>query len=224
MTKPLILHYAPDNASLCVRLLLEAMDMPFETQLVDRSAQGQKAPAYLALNPNGLIPTLVTPKGPMFETGAILLWLADQKPGTVFPTPDDPARARALTWLFWLSNTLHPCLRHIFYADQYSLDPKGVRAMAKANAPKLLDIAEANAEEITAHTALSCYLAPILRWLVLYGGRPGWLALDNWAQLQALTQTFEATPLAQRAALAEGLGPKPFSQPAPPNPPEGSAT
>lgn len=224
MTQPLVLHYAPDNASLCVRLLLEAMDMAYETALVDRRAQGHKTPAYIALNPNGLIPTLVTPAGAMFETGAILLWLADQKPGVVFPAIDHAARAKALTWLFWLSNTLHPCLRQIFYPNQYSPDPKGLRDMAQAKAAQLLDIAETNAAEITAHTALTCYLAPMLRWLVLYGGRPGWLRLENWPKLHRLTQTFEATPAAQRAALAEGLGAHPFSQPVHPNPPEGSAT
>jgi len=190
MTQPLVLHYAPDNASLCVRLLLEAMDMAYETALVDRRAQGHKTPAYIALNPNGLIPTLVTPAGAMFETGAILLWLADQKPGVVFPATDEAARAKALTWLFWLSNTLHPCLRQIFYPNQYSPDPKGLRDMAQAKAAQLLDIAE----------------------------------LENWPKLHRLTQTFEATPAAQRAALAEGLGAHPFSQPVHPNPPEGSAT
>ncbi len=51
--------------------------MPYRTVLVDRAAQAQKSPAYLALNPNGLIPVLETPHGPVFETAAILLWLAE---------------------------------------------------------------------------------------------------------------------------------------------------
>ena len=70
------LHYAPDNASLIIRLALEAQGVAYDTCLVDRAAQGQSAPAYRALNPHGLIPALQTPDGPMFETGAILLWLA----------------------------------------------------------------------------------------------------------------------------------------------------
>ena len=60
MTKPLTLYYAPDNASLCVRLALLELGVPFETVLVDRAVQGQVAPEYLALNPNGVIPTLMT--------------------------------------------------------------------------------------------------------------------------------------------------------------------
>ena len=112
---PLTLHYAPDNASLCVRLALLALDLPFETQLVDRSQNAQNGPAYIALNPNGLILTLMTPDGPIYETGAILLWLADQKPEQVFLAVADSSRGAHLAWLFWLSNTLHPALRITFY-------------------------------------------------------------------------------------------------------------
>ena len=112
MSQTLCLHYAPDNASLCIRLALEELDVPYRTCLVDRSVKAQKAANYLAMNPNGLIPVLETPHGPMFETGAILLWLADTYEGLI-PGPDDPTRAHALQWLFWLSNTLHLSLIHI---------------------------------------------------------------------------------------------------------------
>ena len=56
MTNPLTLYYAPDNASLCVRLALLEIGLQFDTVLVDRAVQGQKSPDYLAVNPNGLIP------------------------------------------------------------------------------------------------------------------------------------------------------------------------
>ena len=81
MSHRLRLHYAPDNASLCIRLALEELGLPYETVLVNRATHAQRSPAYLALNPNGLIPVLETPDGPLFETGAILLWLADTHGG-----------------------------------------------------------------------------------------------------------------------------------------------
>ena len=80
------LHYAPDNASLCIRLALLELDLPFEAVLVNRSIRAQKSAPYLALNPNGLIPVLETPDGPLFETGAILLWLSDTY-GGLMPGP-----------------------------------------------------------------------------------------------------------------------------------------
>ena len=78
MTPRYRLHYAPDNASLIIRLALEELGQAYETTLVNRQAQVQRSAAYRALNPNGLIPVLETPDGPMFETAAILLWLADR--------------------------------------------------------------------------------------------------------------------------------------------------
>lgn len=60
MTTAFRLHYAPDNASLIVRLTLEQLGLEYETVLVDRSRQGQRSAAYLQMNPNGLIPVLET--------------------------------------------------------------------------------------------------------------------------------------------------------------------
>ncbi len=112
-----VLHYAPDNASLIVRLALEHRRIPYRTKLVDRAARGQDAPGYRALNPHGLIPVLETRQGPLFETGAILLWLADTH-GGLGPAPHAPDRGDFLKWLFYVSNTLHPALSMMFYPEK----------------------------------------------------------------------------------------------------------
>lgn len=218
----LILHYAPDNASLCVRLALESLDERFVTTLVDRSRNAQQTPAYLALNPNGLIPALETPQGPMFETAAILLWLADRQPGKIFPAVDDPQRGAALSWLFWMSNTLHPALRMIFYPEKYlPAAPSSLRKAIRTLIASHLDLLEAN--WTPDHVLHSCYLAPMLRWPAIYGGRTTWYDLARWPRLHRFAQQFEETAPVRRAALAEGLGATPFSAPALPHPPEGSA-
>ena len=113
-----VLHYAPDNASLIVRLALEHRGLPYRAALVDRRAKAQQSAAFRALNPNGLIPVLETSEGALFETGAILLYLADRH-GGLGPGLDDPARGDFLKWLFFLSNTLHPGLRRLFYPQNY---------------------------------------------------------------------------------------------------------
>ncbi len=228
MTTPLILHYAPDNASLCVRLALLALDIPFETQLVDRSKNAQNDPAYMALNPNGLIPTLITPDGPIYETGAILLWLADQKPGHVFPGVDNPQRAAGLTWLFWLSNTVHPVLRMTFYPSKY-IDAAGIPELLSATRSHLLDHfaqLEARADWLDDVQVgiVHCYLAPMLRWSALYGTDQSWFDLTKFPRLLAFAKRLEVTHVAIQANLAEGLGDTMFSAPTPPCPPEGSAT
>ena len=214
------LHYAPDNASLCVRLALEFAGIPYTTALVDRSAAGQRQPAYLALNPAGLIPVLETPDGPVFETGAILLWLADRTPGRLFPAPQAADRGTALSWLFWMANTLHPTLRNLFYPDQYlPAAPASLRHAARHRIATHLDLLEDRWSPD--HVLLMCYLAPMLRWPALYGGPTDWYDLARWPRLHLFTQVFEAMPASLRACTAEGLGPTPFSAPQPANPPEG---
>ncbi|MBE0413240.1 glutathione S-transferase family protein [Yoonia sp.] len=227
MTKPLILHYAPDNASFCVRLALEELHLPYRTVLVDRATGGQKSADFLTLNPNGLIPVLETPHGPLFETGAILLWLADRS-GILMPPPLDPARGPALQWLIWLANTLHPTQRMLFYPDQYTATaPEALRTRTRTRLTALFDLLESASQadwlDTEAPSAQGCYLGPLLRWPALYGGQTDWFDLRRWPRLMRFAQSYEARPAARRASDAEGLGPQPFSAPLPCHPPEGSA-
>jgi len=225
MTSILRLHYAPDNASLCVRIALEELGVPFETALVDRRTKAQRSAAYLALNPNGLIPVLETPHGPMFETGAILTWLSDRH-GGLLPVPDAAERAHAMQWMFWLANTLHPTLRTLFYPDTITNgDHADLKTKERLIAALTVLENAANAVWLDAGdaTAMGCYLGPMLRWCTLYGDGPRWFDLAGWPRLHVFAQRAETRPAVIRAAKAEGLGPTPFSAPIHPNPPEGSA-
>lgn len=221
-----VLHYAPDNASLCVRLALHELDLRFETRLVDRSVRAQDSAAYRRLNPHGLIPALATPEGPVFETAAILLWLADRE-GQMMPSPRDPDRGRALSWLFWLSNTLHPALRVLFYPEQH-VAPEGIAALSAATRGRIaemLDRLERSDAPIggAEPTILDCYLCPMLRWPALYPpGEGGWFDLSRWPRLHAVAAAMEGRASTRAAMLAEGLGPTPFTAPRLPDPPEGS--
>src|SRR3546814_13349378 len=70
-----------------VSIMLEETGLPYEAHLVDFGTDDQKTPEFLSLNPNGKIPAILDPAGPggkplaLFESGAILLYLAD-KTGT----------------------------------------------------------------------------------------------------------------------------------------------
>jgi glutathione S-transferase len=217
------LHYAPDNASLIVRLALEHVGAPYRTALVDRGTQAQRSPAYLALNPNGQIPTLETPQGPIFETGAILLWLAERHPG-LMPPPEAPERGAALTWLVYTANTLHAQLRMLFYTSLYTAgDPAPVVAQVQANLARSLATLEAHLPHAPCF-AQKAYLAPCLRWCALYGPAPkGWFRLAAFPRLSALASEMDESRATLAAIRAEGLGPTPFTAPQPPQPPEGSA-
>ena len=224
------LHYAPDNASLCVRLALLRAGVPFETVLVDRRTRQQDSPAYRALNPNGLIPVLEMPDGPLFETAAILLWIADRHGEGLAPSPLDADRGRFLTWLFWLSNTLHPPLRILFYPETFMAGDTGpLLDRTRDRVSDMLDLLDREAPGLVPWlggeraSILDCYLAPMLRWLPVYDGAGR--DRDDLARrpnLLAVLRRMDDRPETQEAARAEGLGPRPFSAPARPNPPEGS--
>ena len=228
---PYRLHYAPDNASLCVRLALLRAGVPFETVLVNRRTRQQDSPAYKALNPNGLIPVLETPDGPIYETGAILLWIADRYGMGLAPPPDHPDRGKFLTWLFWMANTLHPALRMIFYPDKYIAGDTGpLLDGTRRRVSGLLDLLDQQAPSLAPWlggeraSILDCYLAPMLRWLPVYD-EAGAVHYDlaRRPTLAAILRRMDERPETHDAARAEGLGPNPFSAPTRPNPPEGSA-
>ncbi len=228
MTECYRLHYAPDNASLIIRLVLEELCQPYETVLVDRATQQQRSPAYLALNPNGLIPVLETPDGVMFETGAILLWLADRH-GAMAPLPDSPHRATFLKWLFFVSNTMHADLRILFYPQNYIArnHQDVLRAGMTQRLQHHLGILDAAAGRPSWHGGvIAPYIACLLRWMALYPQAydRSWFDLATYPNLYALCARQETRPATRAAQKAEGLGPNPFTAPDYPTPPEGSPT
>lgn len=113
------LHYYPGNASFAPHVLLEELNVRFELRLVDRTRGAHKAPAYLKLNPNGLIPVLVDGDLVLYESAAICLHLADSFPqGELAPPLGTPERAHFYQWLMWLTNTLQANLLHYFYPER----------------------------------------------------------------------------------------------------------
>ncbi|WP_120635088.1 glutathione S-transferase family protein [Ruegeria sp. EL01] len=232
MTTPYRLHYAPDNASLVIRLVLEEMDLPYETVLVDRSRNEQESMAYRALNPNGLIPVLETPHGPIFETSAILLWLADTH-NQLAPSAASPERGDLLKWLFFASNTLHADLRILFYADQYIESAQaaelraGIRPRLRRHLNALDTVAKQSPEWLHADhpSILTYYLACMMRWMAIYPARTdrSWYQLADTPYLQRILMQLETRPATRAAIAAEGLGVTPFTSPTHATPPEGSA-
>ncbi|WP_424939546.1 glutathione S-transferase family protein [Aliiroseovarius sp. S253] len=223
------LHYAPDNASLIIRLVLEELGEPYETVLVDRSSNAQQSPAYLKVNPMGTIPALETPHGVVFETAAILLWLVDRA-GRMAPAVDSPDRGAFLSWMMVASNGLQMDLRQHFYAERFTTGPvEDYRSIVAQRLRGHLDRYETLLGEGHAWlgsedpTALDYYVATPLRWFALYLQNESWFDLSNWPHLKSLAKRIEARPAMQAAVDAEGLGATPLSHPSPANPPEGVA-
>jgi len=151
VTEMLQLHYFPGNASLIVHLVLEEIGAPFTLEYVDRDQAAHKAPAYLALNPNGLIPVLVDDAirdrdgAPLvlYETAAICMHLADTHPGAqLLPALATRERAQAYKWLAWCTSTLQATLSHYFYPERWAKDAAGaaiVKSLAETKVGAMLE-------------------------------------------------------------------------------------
>jgi glutathione S-transferase len=227
-----LLHYAPDNASLIIRLALEEIGAPYRTALVDRSTHAQDSAAYRAVTPTGLIPALQTATATLFETGAILLWLSETH-GQLAPQPNTPDRADFLKWLFFTANTLHADIRLHFYPDRFA-PPTASPEFRKATEARILShlgLLETLAARKPAYftpatpSVLSLYVCTLCRWLALYpADRHGTFTLATFPHLHTLAVALQSRPAARSAALAEGLGDCIFTAPQYAQPPEGSAT
>ena len=192
-----ILYYAPDNASLIIRLALEEMGLPYETVLVNRAAREQQSAAYRHKVPSGKIPALETPDGIVFETAAILLWLCERH-GQLAPIAQGTKRAQFLKWLFFTSNTLHADLRSLFYPEAYA--PKDMIAEFHAGTTKRvahnLALLEAHVSEWSHENDLNVidiYIAVILRWVALYpiNGHE-WFDLAEYPNLAQIAERLES--------------------------------
>jgi len=114
------LHYYPGNASIIPHILLEELGERFELVYVDRTQAAHKAPAYLRLNPNGLIPVYVEGDLVLYETAAICLHLADTHPQAGFaPALGTPERAHFYKWLAWMTNTIQAALILYYYPERW---------------------------------------------------------------------------------------------------------
>jgi GST-like protein len=102
-----------------VSIMLEECGLPYRTHIVDITAGEQHAPDFLAISPNGRIPAIVDADGPagasfsLFESGAILLYLAD-KTGKFLPADAD-GRWSAVEWLMWQLGGVGPNFGQAFH-------------------------------------------------------------------------------------------------------------
>jgi glutathione S-transferase len=203
------LYYAPGAASLVVHWLLIELGVPHELRLVDIAADEQKSPGYLALNPNGMVPTLVMDGTPRFEAAALAMTLADRHPEAgLAPAPDDPRRADYTQWMFHLANAVQPLFRLWWYPHEPAGEANAETVRAQV-APRI----EAAWSRIDAHlaangpyllgdrlSAADFFLTMLMRW-----SRNMPRPATQWSHLAALAQRMKARPSFQALYASEGL-------------------
>jgi len=107
-----------------VSIALEEMALPYEPHLVDIMKNESWTPEYLALNPNGKIPSIIDPDGPggepiaIFESNNILLYLAE-KTGKLIPA-DAAGRIEVRTWLFFQAAHIGPMFGQVGFFHKFA--------------------------------------------------------------------------------------------------------
>jgi glutathione S-transferase len=202
------LFYAPGACSLAAHMVLEEIGRPFEAVRLDLMAGDQRQPDYLALNPKGRVPLLVTEAGALTESVAILSFLADSAPEKQLLPAATWARAQALSLLVWQSGTVHGTgFAAIFRPARFSDDESAFPAL------KAKGVSEAQAHLATMNARLSRrdfafdhftiadpYFLILRRWAIRVG-----IDVAAHTALAAHAERLAARPAVQRVLAREGI-------------------
>lgn len=203
------LYYSPSTAALVVHWLLIELEVPHRLHALDFDKREHKTPEYLALNPSGVVPTLVLDGQVLTEAAAIALHLADLHPQAgLAPAPGTPARADYYRWMFFCANTLQPAYRAWFYPEE----PAGASnaEAARAQARQRIEWAwDQVAAHLRAHgpyllgetlSAADFMLTMLMRWSRNMP-RPS----DDWPVLKAFAERMKARPAFKETYRREGI-------------------
>jgi glutathione S-transferase len=168
------LYLAPGTCAQAVHIALHDADAPHQLQVLDFAAGEQRSPAYLAVNPRGRVPALVTERGTLTEVPALLLFIAQSFPAARLAPLDDPFRLALLqSFNGYLSSTVHVAHAHKRRGARWADEPEAHAAMQRkvpANMTQIFDHIEADwlqgpwvfGED---YTIADPYLFTIAEWL-----------------------------------------------------------
>jgi glutathione S-transferase len=183
-----------------VRWALEEVNQPYDVRLV--SFREREEPAHLRLHPFGLIPTYEDGDLVLFETGAIVLQIADHHAG-LFPD-DAHARARAIAWMFAALNTVEPPILELVTARIV----EGDKPWAEERLPLVKDRIRDRLVRLSARLGDADWLdgafsaGDLMMVSVLLRLRPSGL-LDEFPKLADYVARGEARPAYARAFAAQ---------------------
>lgn len=127
------LYFAPRTRATRIAFLLEELGVPWEKVTLDLGKREHKTAAYLALNPNGVVPTLTDGDTVVFETVAAALYLADRfAEKGLAPPIDSPLRGRYLSWMVWSTTSLEPAIGEVYLEQCKPADQQSAAVIAAA--------------------------------------------------------------------------------------------
>ncbi len=206
------LYSLPTPNGVKVSIMLEETGLPYEPHLVSFDKQEQLSPEFLALNPNNKIPAIIDPHGPsgeplaLFESGAILLYLAD-KAGTLMPK-DPAARYEAIQWLMFQMSAVGPMFGQLGFFHKFAgkdIEDKRPRDRYVAESKRLLGVLDqrlAGRQWIMGdeYSVVDIATFPWVRNLIGFYGAGELVEIERFPEVARVLQSFVARP-----AVARGL-------------------
>jgi glutathione S-transferase len=134
------IFYSPGACSLASHIALAETGAPYEAVRVNFAAGEQRSPQYLAINPKGRVPALVTEKGILTETPAILVYLAQTFPAAKLANLADPwSFAQAQSFNSYLCSTVHVHHAHRTRGTRWADDEAAIESMKRKVAQNMTD-------------------------------------------------------------------------------------
>jgi glutathione S-transferase len=128
----LTLYYTPGTCALATHIALEDAGVDYVAKRVDFAKAEQRSPAYLAINPKGRVPALVTSRGVITETPALLVYIAQTYRQAELAPLDDPfALAELQAFASYLASTVHVCHAHRPRGARWADDPASLEDMKR---------------------------------------------------------------------------------------------
>jgi GSH-dependent disulfide-bond oxidoreductase len=147
------LYSLPTPNGIKVAVMLEETGLPYEPHLVRFESNDQLSPEFLSLNPNNKIPAIIDPNGPdgrplaLFESGAILLYLAEKTGRFMLPTA--AGRYETIQWLMFQMGGVGPMFGQVGFFHRFAgkdYEDKRPRDRYVAEAKRLLGVMETRLE------------------------------------------------------------------------------
>jgi glutathione S-transferase len=200
------LYSKPGACSTADHSALQWTGQPFEVELLDKDTL--KAPAYLAINPAGSVPTIVDGSFVLTQNAAIMGYIADSYPQAGLGGDGSPQqRAEANRWLAFVNSDVHPAFSPLFAPAKFIADDSQYDAIRDAARKRLRGLFETANRQLADKPWLAgfrsyadAYFYITLRWAA--GAKVDLAGLDN---LAAFKTRMEADTGVQAALKAEGL-------------------
>lgn len=199
----LTLYFAPETCALASLIALEEAGADYRTVRLNFADGEQRKPDYLAVNPKGRVPALVTQRGILTETPAILAFIAQTFPAArLAPLEDAFAFAQVQSFNSYLCSTVHVAHAHRLRGSRWADDPAAIEAMKKKVPQSVGDCFTLIEGEMFAgpwvmgsdYTICDPYLYTVARWLEGDG-----VDIARFPKVQDHFRRMEQRPAVQRA-------------------------